>query len=347
MKESVLIIAEAGVNHNGSEELAFQLIESAAECGADAVKFQTFKADSLVSKGTKTADYQKTQTGEADQYSLIKNLELSYELHQKLFRHCQMCEIEFMSTPFDTESADFLKSLGVSRIKIPSGELTNIPLLKHVAAMSLPMILSTGMADMQEIEDAVSVVKSVRAENKIAEPLSDALCILHCTSNYPTKNEDVNLRAMRAIAENCGLPVGYSDHTLGTLVSVAAVAAGAAVIEKHFTVDRNLPGPDHQASLTVAELRDLIDQIRMIETCMGDGIKKPRDSELPVRELVRRSVVITKNSSAGDVLSEENMALLRPASGIEPKHFESLIGKRLLTNCLAGELLSWADIESA
>jgi len=248
MKKS-LVIAEAGVNHNGSEQMALRLVETAAEAGADAVKFQTFKAENLVAKGAVTADYQKKQTGSADQYSMLKSLELTEALHLKIFERCRDCGIEFMSTPFDLEAAEFLLSMGMARIKIPSGELTNLPFVEALSAFNKPMFLSTGMANLEEVSEAVEIIGKTRKEHGFLDPIAEMLTLLHCTSNYPARNEDVNLRAMQTMAQELKLPVGYSDHTEGTLVSVAAVAMGASIIEKHFTLDRNLPGPDHQASL--------------------------------------------------------------------------------------------------
>ena len=342
---SCFIIAEAGVNHNGSEELALQLIETAAKAGANAVKFQSFKASSLAVKGTPTAKYQKQQTGNNDQYSMLKELELSEDLHCKLVEHCHKYNIEFMSTPFDTETAEFLLELGMERLKIPSGELTNLPFIRKLVSFNRLMILSTGMANLEEVKEAVTVIREEREVQSFHEPLKEVLTILHCTSNYPTRNEDVNLRAMQTMERELGLPVGYSDHTEGTLVSAMAVAMGAKVIEKHFTMDHSLPGPDHQASLEPGELATMIQQIRQIETCLGSGEKVPRDSELPVRDLVRRSVILARDKPADVEIQSEDLVLLRPGTGIPPKELDQVIGKHLKASLKSGTVLTWKDID--
>lgn len=339
------VIAEAGVNHNGSDELALQLVDAAAEAGADAIKFQTFKAETLVAKGTATADYQKQQTGSDDQFEMLKKLEMSEDLHKKLIEHCRHLNIEFMSTPFDLDAANFLVDHGMKRIKVPSGELTNLPFIRELAAFNQPMILSTGMASLEEVNEAVSVVHEEREKQGFSEPLEKMLVILHCTSNYPALHEDVNLKAMQTMATEIRLPVGYSDHTDGTVVSVAAVAMGAKVIEKHFTLDRSLPGPDHKASLEPEELKLMIKQIRQIEACLGDGKKAPRDSELPVRDLVRRSVTLQKDKNEGEVIEADDLVLLRPGIGIPPKQLQKVIGKRMKSAQKAGVMLQWQDLD--
>ncbi|MDX1253559.1 MAG: N-acetylneuraminate synthase [Gammaproteobacteria bacterium] len=337
-------IAEAGVNHNGSDDLALQLVETAARCGADAVKFQTFSADKLVRKGAEKAAYQKRETGDGDQYSMLKQLEMSEALHRKLFVRCNELCIEFMSTPFDEEAADFLIALGMRYIKIPSGEITNHSFLAHLASKNVPMILSTGMATLDEIHDAIEVIRSVRQQLGFTAPLESMLTVLHCTSNYPAALEDVNLRAMTTIAQATGLPVGYSDHTAGTTVSVAAVAMGATVIEKHFTLDRNFPGPDHKASLEPDELAEMIARIRDVERALGSPIKQPNTSELPVRELVRRSVTLVRGVTAGQVVAPEDVALMRPGNGIAPKALAAVIGKKAVRNIEPGVTLQWSDL---
>lgn len=338
------IIAEAGVNHNGSESLALQIVEMAAKAGADAVKFQTFKAENLVAKGTATADYQKQHTGSGDQYAMLKKLELTDDLHQKLIDHCQKNGIEFMSTPFDIDAAWFLLELGMKRLKIPSGELTNRPFLRELAAFNKPMILSTGMASLAEVKEAVTAIREVREEQGFSESLEEVLTILHCTSNYPARMEDVNLKAMQTMALEFGLPVGYSDHTDGTLVPVAAVAMGAKIIEKHFTPDRSLPGPDHLASLEFDDLEAMIQQIRQIESCLGNGEKEPRANELPIRDLVRRSVTLVTDKAAGEFIQAEDLVLLRPGTGILPKHLLQVKGRRLKFSKKAGTVLTWQDL---
>jgi len=338
------VIAEAGVNHNGSDELALQLVDAAAEAGADAIKFQTFKAEALVAKGTATAEYQKQQTGSSDQFEMLKKLEMSADLHKKLIGHCRYLNIEFMSTPFDLDAANFLIDHGMKRIKIPSGELTNLPFIRELAAFNQPMILSTGMSNLEEVKEAVSAVQEERGRWGFSEPLEEMLVILHCTSNYPAQLEDVNLNAMQTMTSEFGLPVGYSDHTDGTIVSVAAVAKGAKIIEKHFTLDRNLPGPDHKASLEPEELKLMIKQIRQIEACLGNGEKAPRDSELPVRDLVRRSVTLQKDKKEGDIIDADDLVLLRPGTGIPPKQLQDVIGKRMKSAQHAGVMLQWKDL---
>ncbi|WP_299204835.1 N-acetylneuraminate synthase [uncultured Amphritea sp.] len=342
---SCFIIAEAGVNHNGSEDLAFKLIDIAVNAGADAIKFQTFKADRLVLRGTSTAEYQQRHTGSSDQFQMLKQLELSDSLHFKLRDRCQDRGIEFMSTPFDLDAAEMLINLGMKRLKIPSGELTNLPLIKQLVRYNCPIILSTGMSSLNEVEDAVNCIDAERQKLGYSQPLSQVLTLLHCTSNYPTKPEDVNLQAMVSLKNTFSLPVGYSDHTEGCLISTAAVAMGAVVIEKHFTLDKTLPGPDHKASLDPQELELMIAQIRKLELSFGDGVKRVRDSELPVRDLVRRSIVLASDKKVGDVLADSDFQLLRPGSGIAPKYLETIIGKSLIKEVKRGHMLCWSDID--
>ncbi|MDQ7059373.1 MAG: N-acetylneuraminate synthase, partial [Ghiorsea sp.] len=287
---SCYIIAEAGVNHNGSEEMAFQLVDAAAEAGADAVKFQTFKAESLVQKGAAKAEYQKEHTEAGDQFEMLKALELSDAVHMRLAERCKQKGIGFLSTGFDENSIEMLLNLGMERLKIPSGELTNKPYIDFIAGKDCPIILSTGMATLDEVADAVAWVKVVRGEKGLLSPLEGVLTILHCTSNYPTPLASVNLKAMQTMKREFGMPIGYSDHTAGILISPMAVAMGATVIEKHFTLDKNLPGPDHQASLEPSELQQMIEDIRVVELSLGDGVKIPTVEELEVRKVVRRSI---------------------------------------------------------
>lgn len=339
------IIAEAGVNHNGSDSLALELVETAARCGADAVKFQTFTAEKLVRPGAEKAEYQKRATGDGDQFEMLKKLEMSEELHRKLMRRCEEMGIEFMSTPFDEQAADFLVALGMKRIKVPSGEITNFPFLEYLAAKNVPMIVSTGMATLQEVRDAVDLVRRQRERLGLSGALENHLTVLHCTSNYPAVADDVNLRAMHTMAAMIGMPIGYSDHTAGTEVSVAAVALGATVIEKHFTLDKNLPGPDHKASLEPDELRLMIRQIRCIERALGSDRKEPTLNELPVRAVVRRSVTTLVAIKKGQALSADNLALLRPGTGIEPRELPAVVGKRAVRDIAAGTTLNWSDLE--
>lgn len=339
----VFIIAEAGVNHNGDELLAMQLVEIAARCGADAVKFQTFSADKLVAKGTAKASYQARETGEGDQYSMLRALELSHATHLSLAQACARCGIEFMSTPFDEEAADMLLGLGMRRIKVPSGELTNLPFLRFLAAKGVPLILSTGMADMQEIDQAVREVRLTWT--RIGHtPSADALTVLHCTSNYPAVFSDVNLNAMQTIGRDIRVPIGYSDHTLGIAVSTAAVALGAIVIEKHFTIDKSMSGPDHSASLNPDEFKAMVDSIRAVEKCLGSATKAPTANELPIRALVRRSVTLRRDIEAGATLQADDVALLRPGTGIPPAELDRVAGRQALKTMTAGTTLNWSDL---
>jgi N,N'-diacetyllegionaminate synthase len=338
------IIAEAGVNHNGDEKMALALVEAAAKSGADAVKFQTFSADKVVRKGAETAGYQKQATGESDQHAMLKSLEMSQTLHQRLFDHCTQVGIEFMSTAFDEEALDFLVALGIKRIKVPSGEITNAPLLRHMAGKRLPLIVSTGMADLNEVVAAVDIIRQTRTAKGLVEPLTKMVTILHCTSNYPTDSADVNLRALKTMAQATGLPVGYSDHTLGLAVSTAAVALGATVIEKHFTLDRELPGPDHKASLEPDQLDALVRQIRDVEVALGSDVKAPTASELPVRDLVRRSVTTVRSIAKGEAIAATDIALLRPGTGIPPAQLDAAIGRRAARDIAADETLQWPDL---
>lgn len=341
------VIAEAGVNHNGSEELAMELIDVAAKAGAQAVKFQTFKAEKLVAKGTATAKYQQQQTGNTDQFAMLKGLELQESAYPRLIEHCNRLGIEFLSTPFDIESAHFLVDLGMNKIKVPSGELTNIPFIKQLASFDLPLILSTGMADMDEVNDAVNVIKQARIELGFVTPLSQMLTILHCTSNYPAADENVNLSAITTLKNSFDVPIGYSDHTEGIVVSVAAAALGAVVLEKHFTTDCNLPGPDHKASIEAGALAELVAQAQRVARCLGTGVKQPTKSELPIKKLVRRSIVAATDLRTGHCITKDDLMLLRPGTGIAPKEFEAVVGRVLNTNIAAGDLLTWDDLSNA
>ena len=338
-----LIIAEAGVNHNGSEQLARELIAAAAAAGADIVKFQTFSAERLVRPGAPKAAYQERETGEGDQFSMLRALELADDAYPRLIRLSNELGIEFLSTPFDVEAADMLVGLGMKRLKVPSGEITNHPFLRHLAGKGLPIILSTGMADMAEVAEAVDVIRRCWQDAGIAAA-PGMLTVLHCTSNYPAAMEDVNLRAMPGMAAQLALPVGYSDHTAGVEVAVAAVALGATVIEKHFTLDCGLPGPDHKASLEPGDFARMVREIRHIEQALGDGLKRPREAELPVRDLVRRSVTTLRPLAAGSVLQAADLGLLRPGNGIPPKALEQTWGRTLRHDLPAGTTLTWDDL---
>jgi N,N'-diacetyllegionaminate synthase len=339
----VFIIAEAGVNHNGDEALAIELVEIAARCGADAVKFQTFSADKLVARGTAKAAYQSRETGDGDQHAMLKALELSHPAHARLAAQCAALGIEFMSTPFDEDSVDMLLGLGMRRIKVPSGEITNLPFLRYVAGRCVPLVVSTGMATMDEIRRAVALIRQTWQALGFAPDAAD-LTVLHCTSNYPAAFSDVNMRAMHTIAQGAGTPVGYSDHTKGTAISIAAVALGATVIEKHFTIDTRMPGPDHSASLDPQELAAMVASIRAVEQAMGSATKAPTASELPIRDLVRRSATLARDVATGDTLTAADIVLLRPGTGIPPADLDRIYGKRATRKLAAGVTLQWSDL---
>ena len=317
-----LIIAEAGVNHNGDIAKAKALIDKGAEAGVDFVKFQTFKAGNLVTKQAKRAAYQDKNTQDNDsQYEMLKKLELSETVHQELIDYCTKKGVQFLSTGFDFESLEFLAGLGITIAKIPSGEITNLPYLRKVATLFPEVILSTGMATITEIKDAVKVL----TDNGVSK---DKITILHCNTEYPTPMEDVNLKAMLHIQRELGVPVGYSDHTLGIEVPIAAVALGATVIEKHFTLDKTLPGPDHKASLEPEELKAMVMAIRNIEKAIGgSGLKEVSKSEAKNKPIARKSIVATKTIKKGDLFSAENLTVKRPGTGISPMQWDNVIGK--------------------
>jgi N,N'-diacetyllegionaminate synthase len=317
---SVLIIAEAGVNHNGDFELAKCLIDAAAEAGADLVKFQTFNAERLATHTAPKAEYQTRTTGEAQsQFAMLRQLELSAEMHETLIAYCRKCNIGFFSTGFDIESLNYLASLGADRFKIPSGEITNLPYLRHVGAFGKPVILSTGMATLGEIEAALEVLEAAGTPRT-------QITVLHCNTEYPTPMQDVNLHAMCSIRDAFGVAVGYSDHTPGIEVPIAAVALGATVIEKHLTLDRNLPGPDHKASLEPYEFAAMVRAIRNIEKAMGDGIKRPSSSEAKNKPIARKSLVAAKPICAGEQFTAENVTAKRPGTGISPMRWDEVMG---------------------
>jgi len=326
------IIAEAGVNHNGRLDLALRLVDAAARAGADAVKFQTFKADKLATSNAPKALYQKTGTPAAEsQLAMLKRLELGAADHRRVFRRCAQKGILFMSTPFDEGSADFLDRLGMRIFKVPSGELTNPSLLAHVGRKGKPVILSTGMSTLKEVREAVAILR------KSGNP---PLTLLHCVSCYPTTPADVNLRAMATMARALRLPVGYSDHTSGIEIALAATALGAAVIEKHFTLDRRLPGPDHRMSLEPDELEEMVLSIRNVSAALGDGVKAPRPKEEETRRVARRSIVLARRARAGTKLTRAMVAFKRPGTGLPPGKLESLLGRRLRRDLEADVLLS-------
>lgn len=328
------IIAEAGVNHNGSVEVALQLVSAAAGAGADAVKFQTFRAERLASAGAPLASYQARAGAVGTQLDMLRALELSDDAHRRLAAECRERGIEFMSSPFDEESADALRPL-VSRFKIPSGELTNHPLLTHIARLGKPMIVSTGMATLGEIERALEVIGRVA---------SVPVTLLHCTSLYPAPPATVNLRAMDTLGAAFGLPVGYSDHTVGLTVALAAVARGASVLEKHVTLDRTARGPDHATSLEPGEFKALVVGVRQVEEALGHGQKSPAPGEEAIAQLVRRSLVVAADVRAGTVLIPELLASRRPGTGISPERLPLVLGRTLRRDLQAGAMLTWADL---
>ena len=317
------IIAEAGVNHNGSLKLAKKMIDAAVDAGADAVKFQTFKAEKVVSRYAPKAEYQKrTTTAGESQLEMVKKLELNEAAHEELLACCRSRNIKFLSTPFDLESIDLLNKLGLEIFKIPSGEITNLPYLRKIGTLKKEIILSTGMADLGEIEDVLDVLTEAGMKLK-------NITILHCNTEYPTPMQDVNLNAIQTIKSAFpGTHVGYSDHTEGIEVSIAAVAMGATIIEKHFTLDKNMEGPDHKASLEPDELKAMVTAIRNIETALGNGIKKPSPSELKNKPIARKSIVAAKNIQKGKSFTEKNLTVKRPGTGISPMRWDEVVGQR-------------------
>ncbi|MCT7648038.1 N-acetylneuraminate synthase [Aliarcobacter butzleri] len=316
----VFIIAEAGVNHNGSIDLAKKLIDVASESGVDAVKFQTFKAENLVSKNAQKADYQKQTTDKNEsQFDMIKKLELDIDTHKELIAYCKTKNIMFLSTPFDHDSIDLLSDLGLEMFKIPSGEITNLPYLRHIGRLNKKVILSTGMADIGEIEDALDVL--IAAGTK-----KENITVLHANTMYPTPMEDVNLKAMVTIGNTFDVAFGYSDHTLGIEVDIAAVAMGACCIEKHFTLDKTMEGPDHNASLEPDELKAMVKAIRNIELALGSCVKKPSKSEIPNIQIARKSIVAKMDIKKGELLFEDNLTIKRPGNGINPMRWDEIVG---------------------
>ena len=321
-----IIIAEAGVNHNGDIDNAIKLIRLAANSGADLIKFQTFDPSSVVTKYAKKANYQIKNTGKQEtQIQMIKKLYLSRDNHEVLIQECKKEKIEFFSTPFDIKSLNMLVSLGLKRFKIPSGEITNLPLIRKMGSLKSKIIMSTGMCTMEEIVQAINVLE-------VAGTSKENIIILHCTSDYPTPFYDVNLKAMISIKEKLGVGIGYSDHTLGIEVSVAAVALGAMVIEKHFTLDRTMEGPDHKASLEPDELKTMVKSIRNIEKAMGGSKKEPTIQELENRLIVRKSIVASKDIKKGELFSSDNLTTKRPGTGISPMLWDEVIGKKAKNN---------------
>lgn len=334
--DNVLIIAEAGVNHNGSFERACQMIDAAKQCGVDIIKFQTFKADKIANRFALQADYQKrnlhSSSGNDTQVEMLRKLEISDDNFIFLSKYCKKVGINFMSTPFDLESIDFLATLDMKYMKVPSGEITNLPYLKAIATKGLPVIMSTGMCRLGEIEDAMNVLYNGGMS-------TDQITLLHCNTEYPTPYKDVNLAAMDTLRRAFGTKVGYSDHTRGIEVAIAAVAMGASVIEKHFTLDRNLPGPDHIASLECDELKIMVESIRHIEQAIGSSKKRVSDSEYKNISVARKSIVAAVDIKEGDIFSERNLTVKRPGTGISPMQWYDVIGRRASRNFLVDELI--------
>jgi N,N'-diacetyllegionaminate synthase len=325
-KNKIFIIAEAGVNHNGSLRTAKKMIDLAAAAGADCVKFQTFRAEQVISRYALKAEYQKRLTDPKEsQVDMAKKLELSPEAQQELFRYCRKKKIAFLSSPFDLGSIDFLHRMGLEMLKIPSGEITNLPYLRKIAGLKKKIILSSGMSGLSEVRDALEIL------TKGGVKKSD-ITVLHCTSEYPAPYEEVNLKAMQALRKNFKVAVGYSDHTLGIEVPIAAAALGATIIEKHFTLDRGMKGPDHEASLEPGELRLMVKAIRNIEKAMGDGIKKASPSEIKNKKIARKSIVALRQIKKGEIFSRQNITVKRPANGISPMKWDSVLGRAAKRN---------------
>ncbi|GBF41334.1 N-acetylneuraminate synthase [Leptospira ellinghausenii] len=333
MKQKTIIIAEAGVNHNGDLKIAEELIQVAAKAGADFVKFQTFQSNSISSKLAGRAEYQKANMKEdGSQISMLKKLELNFEMHQHLIQVCKQNKIQFLSTAFDLPSIELLIQLGIDLWKIPSGEITNYPYLKKIGSLKGEVILSTGMSNLGEIEAALSVLENAGTKR-------ENITVLHCTTEYPAPMNEVNLRAMLSIQNAFGVKVGYSDHTVGVEISLAAVALGAIMIEKHFTLDRNLPGPDHKASLEPNELNALVSGIRNIEIALGDGVKKPFPSEIRNMTIARKSLIAKENIRKGEIFTEQNITTKRPGNGISPMRWDEVMGKTASKDFLEDELI--------
>lgn len=344
IKEKVLgngnpcfIIAEGGVNHNGYINLAKKMVDKAVEAGADAIKFQTFKSEKLVTKYAAMAKYQKDNMGiEDSQFSMLKKLELSYDEFADLKEYCDMKGIIFMSTPFDFESADFLNSIGMEAFKISSGDLTNIPMLEHIAKFNKPIILSSGMAVLGEIEDAVMALRNLGLED---------IAVLHCTSNYPAPLDSVNLKAMNTIKNTFKVVGGYSDHTNGITIPIAAAALGADIIEKHFTLDKNMEGPDHKASLEPHELKRMVEEVRKVEISMGTGIKMFTRSEMDTMKVARKSIVASRDIKRGEIIQIKDLDYKRPGNGLSPKYYKELVGKRAKVDIKRDEQINLTLLE--
>lgn len=333
MNNHIIIIAEAGVNHNGNYELAKQLVVKAKEAGADYVKFQTAKPELVISKYAEMADYQKANTGKQEsQLEMCRKIHLTFDDYKPLKAYCDEVGIKFMSTPFDLESIDLLAEIGMDYMKIPSGEITNLPYLRKISKLNIPVILSTGMSRIGEVEDALHILLEGGMKR-------EDIILLHCNTEYPTPFEDVNLKAMLTLRNTFGVRVGYSDHTKGIEVPIAAVAMGAEVIEKHFTLDHNLPGPDHIASLEPNELKAMIDSIRNIEKAIGTGLKEVSKSEMKNIKIARKSIIAARNIKTGEIFTEENLTVKRPGNGISPMLWDYVIGTKAKRSFIEDELI--------
>ena len=331
-QKKVFIIAEAGDNHNGNYDTALKLVDKAVEAGADCVKFQTFVTERVISKLAEKADYQKESTGTGEsQYEMVKKLELSFEQFRQIKKYCEQKKIMFLSTPFDLESIEFLQEIDIPFWKIPSGEITNLPYLEKIAHTGKDIIMSTGMCTMEEIQKAIDILKKNGAGK---------ITLLHCNTEYPTPYGDVNLRAMKTMADTFGVEVRYSDHTKGIEVPIAAVAMGAVVIEKHFTLDKNMPGPDHKASLEPYELKQMVQSIRNIEKALGSSEKKPSASEIKNIDIARKSIVAKKTIKKGEELTEDNLDIKRPGNGISPMYWYDLLGTKAVKDFSEDELIT-------
>lgn len=340
MAEHVFVIAEAGVNHNGDLALALRLCDAAHAAGADAVKFQTFRAQDLVVPGAPTAEYQARETGHQDQFAMLQQLELSKAQHETIKAHCDAIGVEFFSTPFSVEAVDMLVGLGVARIKLSSGELTHRTLVERAASARLPLLLSTGMATMEEIREALGWINGARGG------LAD-VTVLHCTSAYPAPDATLNLNAIRSMARDLGVPIGYSDHSLGIEAALAAAAMGAVVIEKHLTLDRGLPGPDHSASLEPPEFAQMVAGIRRVSAMLGDGVKATTMQEQDTARVARRSIVAAVDIPAGTTIAESMLACRRPATGMAPRELPRVIGCVARNSIAAGTALQWDHLEGS
>lgn len=334
LKDSTFIIAEIGVNHNGSVEFAKKMIKSASECGVDAVKFQTFKSEDLVTENAKTANYQEENTNENSQFEMLKKLELSFEDFKELKEYASKYNVMFISSPFDIKSVNLLEKLNVPLYKLGSGELNNFDLINYVQKTDKTMILSTGMATLDEIKETYDFI-----ENK------ENLVILHCITGYPISFEEANLNFIKTLQSEFDVPIGFSDHSPGIELPIAAVALGACVVEKHFTLDKTLEGPDHKASLNPFEFKAMVDAIRNVELAMGDGIRKFSQNELEIKKIARKSVVLNQNISSGSIIEREMLSIKRPGTGIAPKFINKIVGKKIIKDLSANSVLKWEYLE--